>query len=132
MISLAYQAELDFNNTKGLLFKMTFAGVYGVKTVGDLLNLAPFERGVNDNGIADPNLAYNRIIVYPPGTQPAIVSENLGGYYLQPKPPAVPTLQNIGITVWAPDGTGELASGAAYPAVMLAGNALMLIIAGLQ
>lgn len=131
-VQLSYAGETEQNNTKGLLFKATFTGVYGVKGVGDLLNLAPVGPN-NPGGVTDPNLAYNLILAEPPSPNKiGVLGEQLGGYYLQIQSNANPTLQNFGVRAYAPDGSGELATGAAYPAAMLAGQATLEIFIPLQ
>lgn len=130
MINLAYAGELEFNNTKGLLFTATFVGNYGVNGAGDLLNLAPYELSSNPGGITDPALAYNNIIAQPP-SKVGVFSESLGGSYVQPKKAAVPSLTNWGLQMYEPGGT-EKATNAAYTAAELAGSVTLLILLPLQ
>lgn len=130
MVSLSYKGELQFSNTKGLLFKATFSGNCGVLGVGDFLNLAPYQGSANPNGITDPNIAYNTIIAEPP-TDIGVFSENLGGSYVQPNVNAAPTLQNTALRMYEPNGA-EKASNAAYTAAELAGSVLILILITLQ
>lgn len=130
MINLAYVGDTEQNNTKGLLFNATFSGTYGVNGVGDLLNLAPSQLGTNPNGITDPKLSYNLILELPPALV-GIFSERLGGYYTEPTPNAVPTLQNWGLRMYSPGGV-ELATGVAYPASVLAGLVVLQIFVPLQ
>jgi hypothetical protein len=126
MISLAYDGELDFNNTKGLLFKATFTGDYGVNGVGDLLNLEPTQNAGVDGGVTDPNLSYNEILNQPT-TKIFVLNDNLGGYYTQVAPNAAPTLKNTGLRVFASEG-GELATNAAYGASITGGSTEILVL----
>jgi hypothetical protein len=118
MISLKYKSEMQYSNTKALL--------YGVLGVGDFLNLAPVQPGSNPNGITDPQIAYNTIIAEPPGDI-GVFNENLGGSYVQPNVNAVPTLQNAALRMFEPNGT-EKASNAAYTAAELAGSVILMIL----
>ena len=130
MITLSYQGETERNNTKGLLFKAKFVGFYGVNGVGDLLNLAPVE-GDNPNGVTDPYNAYNMILAEPPTMPIGVEAENIGGYYVQVTPNAVPTLFNFGLRVFAPGGT-ELNSNQAYAAALTGGSVTLLVFVPLQ
>lgn len=122
-VKATYAGETEHNNTKGLLFKLAFTGTYGVNGVGDLLDLSP-------GAIADPTLSYNLELVYPPNNI-GVFSEDLGGSYIQLTPNAVPTLQNLGVRVFAANGN-ELASNAAYSAAVLAGSAKLMAFVPLQ
>lgn len=130
MILLKYKSEMQYSNTKALLFQATFVGNYGVLGVGDFLNLAPVQPGSNPNGITDPQIAYNTIIAEPPGDI-GVFNENLGGSYVQPNVNAVPTLQNAALRMFEPNGT-EKASNAAYTAAELAGSVILMILLPLQ
>lgn len=130
MILLKYKSEMQYSNTKALLFQATFVGNYGVLGVGDFLNLAPVQAGSNPNGITDPQIAYNTIIAEPPGDI-GVFNENLGGSYVQPNVNAVPTLQNAALRMFEPNGT-EKASNAAYTAAELAGSVILMILLPLQ
>lgn len=124
MINLAFQGTKEHNNGKALLFLMTFVGVYGANSVGDLLNLLPVEPGTNPNGITDPKGGYDQPLAQVPSIAPDVNHEEFSGYYCQVQPNANPTLQNYGIRVYAPGGA-ELATGAAYPAAMTGGSAML-------
>jgi hypothetical protein len=124
-VALAYNGEAQYANTKIIFLKATFTGNYGVNGTGDLLNLAPEELTANPNGISDPKLAYNLILAQPPDFI-GVMSENLGGSYVQVKPNAVPTLQNFGLQMFEPGGA-EKATNAAYTATELAGSVILAI-----
>lgn len=126
MIQLAYDGELDFNNTKGLLFKATFTGDYGVQGTGDLLNLTPTQNAGVDGGVTDPSLSYNEILAQPT-TKIFVLNNNLGGYYSQVAPNAVPTLKNTGLRIFASEGS-ELATNAAYGAAITGGSVELLVL----
>lgn len=130
MIIATYQGETEQANTKGLLFKLAFSGLYGTLGVGDLVNLAPFELSANPNGVQDPKLKYNLLLVEPP-SDIGIFSEQLGGSYTQPQPNAAPTLTNLGLRMYEPGGN-EKATNAAYTAAELAGSVTLLVLVPLQ
>lgn len=131
MVQLTYLAELDFVNTKGILFSAKYTGKYGVAGAGDLLNLTPSQNGGADGGIEDPKAAYYNIIEQPPIAF-AVLNDNLAGYYTQIVPNAVPSLINFGLGVFASEGN-ELTTAEAYPAGVLAGSTiLMFLIPGQQ
>lgn len=123
MITVTYAGETEQNNTKGLLFKLTFSGNYGVNGVGDICDLTP-------NKVLDPNLAYNLILNEPPKNM-GVQNANLGGSYIALNPNANPTLANLGVLMYEPGGT-EKASNAAYTAGELAGFALIEVFVPLQ
>src|ERR1700743_542130 len=106
-VKATYAGEAEQNNTKGLLFKLTFTGNYGVNGVGDLLDLSP-------GAIADPNLSYNLILAQPPKNF-GVQNNQLGGSYIELLANAVPTLKNLGVIMYEPGG-GEKATNAAYTA----------------
>jgi hypothetical protein len=122
-IKAAYAGSTDHNNSKGLLFKLTFSGNYGVNGVGDLVDLSP-------NAVSDPGSDYNQPLCQAP-KNPGVESENLGGYYIQLTPNANPSLSNLGVRVFAPGG-GELATNAAYAAAVTGGSATILAFLPLQ
>ena len=128
-IQATYAGELEFNNTKGLLFSLAFKGNYGAAGVGDLANLAPYEGTGNPGGVLDPNLAYNAILAEPPKNA-GVFNVNLGGYDLQLTPNAVPTLTNLGVRIFL--AGVELTTAEAYPAPVLAGGATILALIPLQ
>lgn len=123
-VSLAYQGETERNNTKGLIFKATLTGNYGVNGVGDLLNLTPSQNNGTDGGITDPQFAYNLILDQVP-SEYGVLNENVGGSYVAIKPNANPTLKNFGLQVFEPGGA-EKATNAAYTAAELAGSLLLV------
>lgn len=130
-VNLAFEAPLSFGDSKGILLKATFTGVYGTITVGDLLKLFPSQNGGVDGGVTDPFLAYDMPLnqVTP---NIGIFGENIGGSYCQVKPNAVPSLLNTGLLMFEPNGT-EKATGAAYTATELAGYVyLQVLIPGNQ
>jgi hypothetical protein len=126
MILASYKGELNYGNTKGILFKLAFSGNYGANGVGDLLNLAPAQTTSNPTGVTDPSLAYNLILEQPP-SEIGVFSEQLGGSYVQIQPNAVPTLQNFGLRMYEPGGA-EKATNAAYTAAELAGSVLLIVL----
>jgi hypothetical protein len=126
MIALAFLGTTEYNNSKGLLFKMTFSGDYGVQGTGDLLNLLPTQNNGADGGITDPKAAYDQPLAQVPSIPPDAVQEELGGYYCQIQPNANPTLQNYGVRVFAAEGE-ELTTAEAYPAAVTGGSASLLI-----
>jgi hypothetical protein len=131
MIKLTYQSEVEYDNTKGIIFKGKLVGNYGVNGVGDLLNLTPSQNNGADGGITDPNASYNYILEQPPGEY-GILNESLGGGYIQLTPNAVPSLTNLGAQVFEPSGA-EKTTNAAYTAAELAGTFLLIVfVPGLQ
>lgn len=130
MIQATYAGSTEHDNTKGLLFKLAFSGNYGVNGVGDLVNLAPYEQSSNPNGILDPNVNYDLILVEPPQNV-GVFNEALGGSYTQLQPNANPTLANLGVRMFEPGG-GEKATNAAYTAAELAGSVTILAFVPLQ
>lgn len=124
-VQLSYGGEVEYNNTKGLIFNAAFTGNYGTNGVGDLLNMAPYELTSNPTGVLDPNSTYNFILGIPPGDY-GILNQNLGGSYCNIKPNAVPTLANFGLQMYEPGGT-EKATGAAYTAAELAGSVKIIV-----
>lgn len=123
MINLAYQSELQYDNTKFIICKATFVGNYGVNGTGDLMNLAPFELTNNPNGISDAAGNYNLIL----GALPSefmIMNEDLGGSYVAVHKTATSTLLALGLIMYEPGGT-EKATNAAYTASELAGSVLL-------
>lgn len=125
MIQLSFKSEVQYANTRGLLFKAVFTGFYGVNGVGDLLNLAPYELGTNPGGVLDPDLKYNLILAQPT-SDIGPFNQNIGGYYCNVRPPAAGmSLYNIGLQIYAPGGA-ELNSNAAYNAAVLAGYVLLM------
>ena len=127
MITAKYQGEVDFNNTKGLLFLLTFSGFYGVSGVGDLLNLEPYDVSANPGGVQDPNHAYNSILSQPPDIPPAPISENLAGSYIQIAPNANPTLLNCGVRCFAAGGA-EMNNNQAYAGTGFAAGQVLLLV----
>lgn len=130
MIQATYAGEVEYNNTKGLMFKLTFSGNYGGKGVGDLINLAPVQSGSNPTGVLDPNNAYNLILDQPPKNF-GVLNTLLGGSYVGLNPNANPTLKNLGVLMYEPGGA-EKDTGAAYTAAELAGSVLMVAFVPLQ
>lgn len=130
MVQATYVGSTEHNNTKGLLFALKFTGNCGVLGVGDLVDLAPFEQSTNPDGILDPSLDYNLILVEPPKNI-GVFSENLGGSYVQLTPNAAPTLQNLGVRMFEPGGN-EKATNAAYTAAELAGSVTLMAFVPLQ
>lgn len=119
MVSLQLIDRSPFSNPDELIVQAAFAGNYGVNLIGDLLNLAMYEASVNANGITDPNMIGGPFPTIPPSVV-KVLSENIGGYYVQITPNAAPTLQNTGLRMYSPGGV-ELATNAAYAAAVLAG-----------
>lgn len=129
-VKLAFQESIDHNNSKGLVFKATFSGNYGVNGVGDLLNLTPTQNGGTDGGITDPFDAYNQPIQQPPIIY-GVLNENIGGSYTNINPNAAPSLTNFGLKMFEPGGA-EKATNAAYTAAELAGSVLLVFWIPLQ
>ena len=127
MITAKYAGEQQYNNTKGVLFTLTFSGFYGVAGVGDLLNLEPYDVEANPGGVQDPLHAYNSILTQPPVILPAPISQNLAGAYVQITPNAVPTLTNFGVRCFAPGGA-ELNSNQAYAGTGFAAGSVLLLV----
>ena len=123
MLSVKYRGETEYNNTKGLIFRLTPTGNYGTAGVGDLIDLTP-------NKVADPNLSYNLILDEPPNNE-GILNCNLGGSTAALLPNAVPTLANLGLLVYEPGGA-EKATNAAYTAGELAGYVDIIVFVPLQ
>lgn len=132
MIQLQQIAQSPADNPDEVTFKATFVGNYGlVGGVGDLLNLTPYNQTSNPTGYTDPNnlgcIGPSTPLLEPP----AVVSENLGGYYCQIQPGAVPapvqgvaggiSLTGVAVRVYAPGGN-EVNQAAAYAASVLAGQ----------
>jgi hypothetical protein len=128
MVSLQFVKNFEFDNPSAILLKATFTGDYGVNGVGDLLNLE-VESAANPYGITDPTSAYDLILASPTANV-GIFSPNLGGSYVQIKPPAAGTaltLQNLGLQMFEAGGA-EKATNAAYTAGELAGYVLLLVL----
>lgn len=126
MINLKLLDKTPESNPDVLYFLATFVGQYGVQLTGDLLNLLPYEANGNAGGFTDPNMVGGPSPTIPPNVPPMVLSENLGGYYLQITPNANPTLKNYGVRAFAPGG-GELATNANYPAAMTGGSAVIAV-----
>jgi hypothetical protein len=131
MIKLAYQAEREYNNAKGIILRATFSGNYGAQGVGDLLNLTPSQNGGLDGGITDPKAAYDHILGEPPNVI-AILNANIGGYTASIKPNAVPTLTNFGLQIW--DAVTEITTEAyaSVSALIVAGYVDIEVLVPLQ
>jgi hypothetical protein len=128
-VKLAYQAETEYNNSKGIILRATFTGNYGIKTVGDLLNLNPTQNNGVDGGITDPKAAYNHILGLPPN-QIEVLNTNIGGGSVAVIPNAVPTMTNFGLAMY--EAGVEKNSAAAYTAPELAGYVDLLVLIPLQ
>lgn len=122
-VKATFLGTAEQNNSKGLLFKLTFTGNYGVNGTGDLLDLTP-------SAVLDPNLKYNLILDQPPEVI-GVENANLGGSYIALKPNAAPSLSNLGVQMFEPGGA-EKATGAAYTAAELAGDATIVVYLPLQ
>ena len=126
------------SNPDRIQVQVTFSGDYGVNGTGDPLNLAPYDQVNNPGGVTNPeNIPLPEI---PAGLDqpPSVLSENIGGYYVQPSPgPASGETNGVANTVaakngfalrqYAPGGA-ELATNAAYNAAVLAGEVVLEII----
>lgn len=131
-VKLAYKGQVQYDNTKAIILKATFVGVYGTNGIGDLLNLLPSQNGGLDGGITDPTDSYDLIISSVPPGEYGPLNEDLGGSYIALHANAVPTLTNLGLLMYEPGGA-EKATGAAYTAAELAGSVLlMFFISGQQ
>lgn len=125
------------SNPDKLRFKITFSGDYGQNGVGDPVNLAPYDEGNNPGGFTNPlGLAVPEL---PVGLEeaPAVGSEDLGGYYVNPHPllpgaaangvAATLALKNgVNLRMFAPGGA-ELATNAAYAASVIAAGAGVIL-----
>ena len=116
MINLALVDRTPVDNPDILLVKATFTGNYGVQGAGDPMDFTAITDPKLLGGLAQLNL--------PPTCPILVLSENIGGYYVQPSFPAAPTLKNFALLAYA-NATGELASNAAYPAAMTGGFVLL-------
>jgi hypothetical protein len=98
-------------------FQLLFSGSYGGTTVGDTVDL---NTATNPNGLElEPGEA-----VVPPEGVPFVVSESIGGAYVQFVPnPATPGVYTL--LAYAPGG-GEVAAGA-YPPEFTAAGAQVII-----
>ncbi len=123
MISVAYAGPTEHNNSKGLLFKLTFSGDYGANGVGDICDLTP-------SNVSDPNFNYDQPLCFPPKNV-GVFSTQLGGSYVQLKPNANPALNNLGVQMFEPGGA-EKATNAAYTAAELAGSVTIFVELPLQ
>lgn len=123
MLTQAVKGRSPANNPDSILVTVGFAGNYGVLGTGDALNLTPVS-GANPGGLTDPNALGVPLPDRPLTLPPAVKSENIGGYYVQPTLGS--TLQNCTLRIYAPGG-GELASNSAYPAALLTGSVLLQI-----
>jgi hypothetical protein len=124
-VKLSYKSEVQYANTKGIIFQAKFVGNYGVNGVGDLLNFTPTQNNGVDGGITDPGAAYNFMLEQPP-TEYGILNEDIGGSYVAIHPNAVPTLTNFGLIMYEPGGA-EKATNAAYTASELAGSVSIIV-----
>lgn len=116
MITLTLVDSTPNENPDLLLVKATFSGNYGVNGVGDTMNLA---------AIADPKLlGKTALLGLAPTTPLMVLSESIGGSYVQPTLPAAPTLANFTMQMYEPGGA-EKATNAAYTAPELAGFVLL-------
>ena len=111
-------------NPDTLTFLATFAGNSGVAGIGDLINLAPYSAGNNPNGFTNPNSIPLPEMPNLYTQSPTVEAENIGGYYVQPSPLALPaTIQGVAqgiqpvngfaLRMYAPGG-GEVATATAY------------------
>jgi hypothetical protein len=126
------------SNPDTLDFKITFSGNYGVLGVGDPLNLAPYDQGNNPGGFTNPkNLALPALPGVGLEEAPAVIAEDIGGYYTNPHPllpgavangvaPSLALKNGNNLRMFAPGG-GELASNAAYNAVVIAAGAGVIL-----
>lgn len=126
------------DNPDRIQVQVAFSGDYGVNGVGDPLNLAPYDQVNNPGGLKNPlNIPLPEI---PAGLDvpPAVIAENIGGYYVQPSPAApsgategvantVAAKNGFALRQYAPGGA-ELATNAAYNAAVIAGSVVLEII----
>jgi len=125
------------SNPDSVDFFVSFAGNYGVNGTGDVLNLAPYDAVNNPTGAKNPqNFALPEMPVSLEQA-PAVLSEDIGGYYVNPHP-LLPPAPNEGVAgglnlktglflrQYAPGG-GELASNAAYNAAVIAAGAGVIV-----
>lgn len=125
------------SNPDSIDFFVAFSGNYGVNGAGDPLNLAPYDVVNNPGGATNPqNLALPEL---PVGVEqaPAVLSEDIGGYYVNPHP-LLPGAASEGVAAslslknglflrqFAPGGA-ELATNAAYNAAVIAAGAGVLV-----
>lgn len=124
-VKLQYKGQVQYDNTKGLIFKATFVGNYGVNGVGDLLNFSPSQNNGADGGVTDPSGSYDLILQQPPNEY-GILNEDIGGSYVCIHPNANPSLTNFGLIMYEPGGA-EKATNAAYTAPELAGSVQIIV-----
>lgn len=114
------------SNPDKMRLKVTFSGDY-VNGTPDPLNLAPYDDGNNAGGFTNPNQLPVPSMPFGLEEAPAIGSQLIGGYYVEPDPllpgaasngvaPVLALNGGVGLRVYDPGGN-ELASGA-YPAAM--------------
>lgn len=127
------------SNPDQLDFEITFSGNYGVNGVGDPLNLAPYDANNNPGGFTNPaNLPIPALPLGGLEEAPAVIAEDIGGYYTNPHPllPAAATTQGVAsslalkngnnLRMFAPGGA-ELATDAAYNAAVTAAGAGVIL-----
>lgn len=125
------------SNPDSIDFLVTFAGNYGVNGVGDVLNLAPFDAVNNPGGFTNPSLLALPNIPPSIAEAPAILAEDIGGYYVNPHPlqpgaavegvgPGLSPKTDLHLRQYAPGGA-ELATNAAYNGAVIAAGAGVLV-----
>lgn len=125
------------SNPDSVDYLVTFSGDYGVNGTGDVLNLAPYDQINNPNGAKNPeNYALPEM---PVGVEqaPAVLAEDIGGYYVNPHPLTPPAPANgvagslslktgLYLRQYAPGGA-ELATNVAYNAAVTAAGAGVIV-----
>lgn len=125
------------SNPDSIDFFVSFSGNYGVNGVGDVLNLAPYDQGNNPGGFTNPqDIPLPELPVFLEQA-PAVLAEDIGGYYNNPHPLLPPAPANgvagglapktgLHLRQFAPGG-GELATNAAYNAAVIAAGAGVIV-----
>lgn len=125
------------SNPDSIDFFVSFSGDYGVNGVGDVLNLAPYDQVNNPGGFTNPEEIPLPSIPLSLEEAPAVLAEDIGGYYVNPHP-LLPGAASNGVAgglnlktglhlrQYAPGG-GELATNAAYNAAVTADGAGVIV-----
>jgi hypothetical protein len=117
MITLKLVGSSPASNPDTLLVEATFSGDYGVNGVGDLMDFT---------AISDPKLLGRLALLnLTPDTPIQVLSQNIGGYDVQPTFPAAPTLKNFGLRMYL--AGVEILTGVAYNAAVTAAGRFVLL-----
>ena len=116
---------------------VSFSGNYGVNGTGDVLNLAPFDAVNNPGGFTNPQDIPLPSLPVSLEQAPAVLGEDIGGYYVNPHPLLPGVVANgvasginpktgVFLRQYAPGGA-ELATNAAYNAAVTAAGAGVIV-----